>query len=89
MNSRIVLTLVTLAAFAPLLASAQGTARGVVFNDRNGNGTRDSGEPGIARVCVSNAKLTSENVNDGRYIFLPIRERARADPRRDIARRRA
>ena len=29
-------------------------ARGVVFHDQNGNGTRDEGEPGIAGVCVSN-----------------------------------
>jgi hypothetical protein len=29
-------------------------AQGVVFLDRNGNGTRDPGEPGVARVAVSN-----------------------------------
>ena len=34
-------------------ASAE-TARGVVFDDQNGNGVRDAGEPGIAGVQVSN-----------------------------------
>jgi 3',5'-cyclic AMP phosphodiesterase CpdA len=37
------------------LAAASGaTIRGVVFDDRNGNGVRDPGEPGIAEVAVSN-----------------------------------
>ena len=38
------------------LASAQapGQVTGTVFNDRNGNGQRDAGEPGAARVVVSN-----------------------------------
>jgi hypothetical protein len=30
------------------------TIHGVVFDDRNGNGSRDDGEPGIAQVAVSN-----------------------------------
>jgi len=33
---------------------AAQTARGVVFNDQNGNGLRDRGEPGLAGVQVSN-----------------------------------
>lgn len=33
---------------------AQTTARGIVFDDANGNGARDAGEPGVAGVCVSN-----------------------------------
>jgi hypothetical protein len=39
-------------AHVPSTGSAQGT--GVVFADRNANGRRDAGEPGIARVAVSN-----------------------------------
>ena len=31
-------------------------ARGYVFHDRNGNGRRDSGEPGLADVRVSNGR---------------------------------
>ncbi|HEX3868088.1 MAG TPA: metallophosphoesterase [Gemmatimonadaceae bacterium] len=45
----------------PILAAAaaaghwhQAPITGVVFDDRNGNGVRDSGEPGIAGVAVSN-----------------------------------
>ena len=37
----------------PLQASAQ-TVAGVVFVDRNGDGRREAGEPGIERVVVSN-----------------------------------
>jgi hypothetical protein len=36
------------------VAIAQGSISGVVFNDRNGNGQRDAGEPGVPRVVVSN-----------------------------------
>jgi hypothetical protein len=46
----------TIAASLMLVALHQATAQvtGVVFNDRNGNGQRDAGEPGTARVVVSN-----------------------------------
>ena len=46
----------TIAASLTLVALQQATAQvtGVVFNDRNGNGQRDAGEPGMARVVVSN-----------------------------------
>jgi len=57
---------VALVAAAPLAAS-QSTARGVVFNDRNGNGVRDSGEGGIARVCVSNGLEVVRTDSQGRY----------------------
>lgn len=36
------------------LAAARVDVTGVVFNDVNGNGTRDSGEAGIAGIVVSN-----------------------------------
>ena len=38
----------------PWGAAAQGTVSGVVFVDRNGDGRRDAGEPGLERVAVSN-----------------------------------
>ena len=39
-----------------LVATTHASAQvsGVVFNDRNGNGQRDAGEPGMAQVIVSN-----------------------------------
>ena len=40
-------------AAAPALA---GTVTGVVFEDGNGNGVRDGGEPGIAGVKLSNGR---------------------------------
>ncbi|MFQ3669013.1 MAG: calcineurin-like phosphoesterase C-terminal domain-containing protein [Fimbriimonadaceae bacterium] len=46
-------------------------AEGVVFNDRNGNGVRDPGEPGIAGVCVSNGREVVRTDADGRW-RLPI-----------------
>ncbi|WP_105023013.1 SdrD B-like domain-containing protein [Nonlabens xylanidelens] len=35
-----------------------GTVSGVVFNDPNGNGIQDAGEPGIAGVSVEVTMLT-------------------------------
>jgi hypothetical protein len=43
-------TMFVIVAFSPASAQVSGT----VFNDRNGNGQRDPGEPGMARVVVSN-----------------------------------
>ena len=49
--------------------NGQGTryAEGVVFHDRNGNGRRDSGDPGVAGVCVSNGREVVQTDRDGRY----------------------
>ena len=58
------------AAFAGLLGAGPAvadTARGVVFEDRNGNGTRDSGESGIADVRVSNGDDVVLTGADGAY----------------------
>ncbi len=50
-----VLLVVLSSLVAATLAVAQpGAVSGVVFNDANGNGIRDRGEPGIAGVAVSN-----------------------------------
>jgi hypothetical protein len=48
-------------------AYAQDTARGIVFNDANGNGTYDATEHGIAGVGVSNGKDVVLTDSDGRY----------------------
>ncbi len=42
-------------------------ARGTVFRDDNGNGSRDSGEPGIADVRVSNGREVTLTDADGDY----------------------
>lgn len=52
-----------------LAAAARGAevARGVVYEDRNGNGTRDADEPGIAGVGVSNQREVVLTGPDGAY----------------------
>lgn len=47
------------------------TARGVVFEDRNADGVRNDGEPGVARVAVSNGHDVVTTDAQGRY-ELPI-----------------
>jgi hypothetical protein len=48
-------------------AYAQENARGIVFNDANGNGTYDVTENGIAGVGVSNGEDVVLTDSDGRY----------------------
>lgn len=48
-------------------ASASDMARGTVFDDRNGNGQRDDGEPGIAEIRVSNGTDIVLTDDQGRY----------------------
>jgi hypothetical protein len=45
-------------------------ARGNVFEDRNGNGQRDSGEPGLAGVLVRRGSESAITDRAGRYRFL-------------------
>jgi len=49
------------------LAQTAVTVRGVVFDDRNGNGVRDAGEPGLAGVAVSNQADVVSTDDEGRY----------------------
>ena len=49
------------------LAQPAVTIRGVVFEDRNGNGARDAGEPGLAGVAVSNQADVVSTDAEGRY----------------------
>lgn len=43
------------------------SVRGVVYDDRNGNGARDSGEPGLAGVGVSDGEAVGVTDAHGRY----------------------
>jgi hypothetical protein len=80
--------MITAALAAPAIAGAETDApttdapavaasdiRGVVFEDRNGNGVRDRREPGIAGVRVSNGLDVVATDSRGRYL-LPLRSAA-------------
>jgi C terminal of Calcineurin-like phosphoesterase/N terminal of Calcineurin-like phosphoesterase/Calcineurin-like phosphoesterase len=62
-------------ALAPTAAWGQDIARGTVFEDRNQNGARDRGEPGLAGVLVSNGVAVTETDGQGRY-EIPVAERS-------------
>jgi len=57
--------------FTSILAMPQvsyaETARGIVFDDRNANGARDTGEPGLTGVRVSNGRDIVATDASGRY----------------------
>lgn len=65
-SASIVATLAALLAL-PLTAHPQSTARGTVFHDRNGNGIRDQGEPGIGDVLVSNQREVVKTSRRGEW----------------------
>src|SRR3546814_3974448 len=48
---------------APCIAEV----RGVVYEDANGNGVRDGGEPGIEGVKLSNGRTIVRSAADGSY----------------------
>ncbi|MAG94994.1 MAG: hypothetical protein CMJ48_14805, partial [Planctomycetaceae bacterium] len=50
---------------SPRLAQVSGS----VFEDRNGNGTRDAGEPGLADVSVTDGERVLRTDNDGGFRF--------------------
>ena len=52
---------------ATCLSSSALGATGVVFDDKNANGTRDDGEPGIADVGVSNGREVVATDADGKW----------------------
>ncbi|MBI1320368.1 MAG: metallophosphoesterase [Candidatus Hydrogenedens sp.] len=57
-----------LAAAAMCIGTADAeVARGVVYNDENGNGQRDAGERGVKDVCVSNGVDVVQTGRDGSY----------------------
>lgn len=49
----------------PRLASVSGT----VFEDRNGNGTRDTGEPGLSGISMSDGERVLRTGDDGAFQF--------------------
>ena len=57
----------TAAAQASERVAAPVQVTGVVFVDRNGNGTRDTGEPGVAGVSVSDQVSVTATDADGRF----------------------
>ncbi len=46
-----------------------GSAQGFVFEDRNGNGVRDEGEPGIPGVRVSDQRSVTVSDRKGRWVL--------------------
>lgn len=52
---------------------AQEAAKGLVFDDRNQNGKRDRGEPGLPKVLVSNQHEVVATGPDGAW-SLPVRD---------------
>lgn len=56
---------------APLPAAMPGHAQGIVFEDLDGDGTRDPGEPGLAGIRVSNGRQLVMSDRRGRWT-LPI-----------------
>lgn len=63
--------LTTLLVLCPLLAlpenSFSAEASGTVYHDRNGNGIRDAGEPGIPDIAVSNQREIVRTDAEGRW----------------------
>ena len=69
MRSLILFTLVLSFAMAARAAvpPPAGCAGGTVFEDRNGNGRPDTGEPGLAGVAISDGRMVERTDSDGRY----------------------
>jgi hypothetical protein len=55
------------ALFAPVVDAAEAQVRGTVFEDANGNGTREAGEHGIEGVALSNGRDIVRSAADGSY----------------------
>ena len=54
---------------AAQVATEPVAVRGLVFRDANANGRRDTGEPGLAKVVVSDGLSVHRTGADGRYAF--------------------
>src|SRR5262245_53272239 len=55
------------------VAQAAATVSGIVFEDRSGSGRRQSGDPGVAGVMVSNGREVVKTDENGRYT-LPVED---------------
>jgi hypothetical protein len=62
-----VLALAAGLALASVAGALPQTATGVVFHDKNGNGVRDAGEPGLSKIPVSNGMDVVLTDAQGRY----------------------
>jgi hypothetical protein len=61
------------AAQANFILQAQGVIQGVVFDDRNGNGVQESGEPGIGGVALTRGDgPVAATSLDGAYVFTDV-----------------
>lgn len=67
MTLRLAFLLIGLLFFLPTAALAQSEATGYVFHDRNGNGLRDTSEPGLTDVAVSNGQDVTLTDANGQY----------------------
>ena len=57
---------ILLATFISIMSvSGAMAARGTVFHDKNQNGQKDEGEPGIKNIGVSNGKEVTETNDQG------------------------
>jgi len=54
-------------AACPVINASTTIARGIVFQDLNRNGQAESGEPGVAKVSVSNGCGVVQTSTDGHY----------------------
>lgn len=59
--------MLAIALFAPIAGAAGTQVGGTVFEDANGNGLRDVGEPGIVGVAMSNGRDIVRSAADGTY----------------------
>lgn len=53
----------------PAAGFSQQQVRGLVFEDRNGNGKRDDGEPGLAGISVTNGRAVVQTDSGGGYVL--------------------
>ena len=54
-------------ALVALSTAASAAVHGTVFDDRNANGVRDAGEPGLAGIAVSDGSAVVQTDAEGRY----------------------
>ncbi len=70
MKASIFCTVLLLAVSSPAIAKHPSCGDGTVFEDANGNGRRDDGEPGLAGIRVSDGLNIVETDSNGRYAAL-------------------
>jgi len=66
-RQRAVAALAALALFAPVTEARADEVSGIAFEDLDGDGVRDEGEPGRAGIAVSDGRRVTRTDADGRY----------------------